>query len=67
MYISFDKGGISDISNRYSKANNKYMKSYNPNQESKHIIYLEANNLYRYAMPKLDLIQCNKWIQMDRS
>ena len=67
MYISFDKGGISDFSNRYSKANNKYMKSYNPNQQSKHIIYLEANNLYRYAMPKLDLIQSNKWIQMDRS
>ena len=66
MYISFDKGGISDISNRYSKANNKYLKSYNPKQESKHIIYLEANNLYRYAMPKLDLTQSNKWIKMDR-
>ena len=39
------------ISNRYSKANNKYLKSYDPKQESKHI-YLDANNLYGYAMSK---------------
>ena len=41
MYIFFEKGtrgGISCISNRYSKANNKYLKSYDPKEESKHII-----------------------------
>ena len=55
MYIFFDKctrGGISYISNRYSKANNKHLKSYDPKQESKHFIYLDANNLYVYAMSK---------------
>ena len=55
MYISFEKytrGGISYISNRCSKANIKYLKSYDPKQESKHIIFLEANNLYGYAMSK---------------
>ena len=55
MYIFFEKGkrgGVSYISNRYSKANNKYLKSYDPKQESKHIIYLDANNLYVYAMSK---------------
>ena len=44
MYIFFEKstrGGISYISNRYSKANNKYLKSYDPKQESNHIIYLD--------------------------
>ena len=43
MYIFFEKGmrgGVSYISNRYSKANNKYLKSYDPKQESKHITYL---------------------------
>ena len=49
MYIVFEKGtkgGVSYISNRYSKANNKYLKSYDPNQESKHITYLDSNNFY---------------------
>ena len=49
MYIFFEKGtrsGISYISNKYSKANNEYLKSYDPKQESKHITSLGANNLY---------------------
>ena len=53
IYILFQKGtkgGVSYISNRYIKANNKYLKSYDPKQESKHIIYLDANNLYGYVM-----------------
>ena len=40
------------IYNRYSKANINYLKSYDPKEEPKHIIYLEANNLYGYAGPK---------------
>ena len=65
MYIFFEKGmkgGVSHISKRYSKANNKYLKSYDPKQESKHIVYLDANNLYGYAMfpPKSGF----KWIHL---
>ena len=55
MYIFFEKGTrgrVSYISNRYSKANNKYLKSYDPKPESKHIIYLDANSLYGYAVSK---------------
>ena len=55
MYIFFKKGtrgGISNISNIYSKVNNIYLKSYDPKQKSKHIIYLDANNVYGYAMSK---------------
>lgn len=44
------RGGLSQISTRHSKANNKYMKNYNPNKESKYIIYLDANNLYGWSM-----------------
>ena len=53
--MSFEKGtrsGICYISNRYSQANNKYFKTYNPKQESKPIIYLDGNNSYGYAMFK---------------
>ena len=41
MYILFEigtSGGISYILNRYSKANNRYLKSYDPKQDSKHNI-----------------------------
>ena len=37
---------------KYSKANNQYLKSYDLKQESKHVIYLDANNLYGHAMSK---------------
>ena len=37
---------------KYSKANNKYLKSYDLKLESKHVIYLDANNLYGHAMSK---------------
>jgi hypothetical protein len=55
MYLMIEKGirgGVSTIRKRYSKANNKYIKSYDPNKESKYIIYLDANNLYGWAMCK---------------
>ena len=43
-------GGVSYIANRYGKANNKYMKEYNEKAPSKYIMYLNANNLYGWAM-----------------
>ena len=36
----------------YKKANNKYLKFYDPKQESKQIIYLDTNMLYGYPMSK---------------
>ena len=49
----FTRGGVSYISNRNSKANNNYLKSYYLQQESKYAIYLDVNSLYRYAMSRL--------------
>ena len=42
--------GISYIAKRYSKANNKYMADCDSSEESKFIIYLDANNLHGWAM-----------------
>ena len=44
------RGGISYIANRYGKSNNKYMKTYEEKATSKYIMYLDANNLYGWAM-----------------
>ena len=38
------------------------MKSYYPKQESKHIVFLDANNLYGYAMSKFLPTSGSKWI-----
>ena len=56
------RGGVFYISRKYSKANNNYLKSYNPKQELKHIIYLDANSSYGYVMPRFLLIHGLKWI-----
>ena len=43
-------GGVSYIANRYGNADNKYMKEYDEKAPSKYIMYLDANNLYGWAM-----------------
>ena len=53
IHLFFEKrmrGGIFYIAKRYSKADNKYMKSYDVNKLSKFITYLDANNLYGWEM-----------------
>ena len=53
MFLFIEKGlrgGISYIVNRHGKANNKYMKEYDEKAPSKYIMYLDANNLYGWAM-----------------
>ena len=44
------KGGICHAIHRYAKSNNKYMDNYDKNIESSYQEYLDANNLYGWAM-----------------
>ena len=65
MFLFIEKGmrgGISYIANRYGKANNKYMKNYNPEEASKYIMYLDANNLYGWAMSQYLPTGGFKWL-----
>ena len=41
---------ISYIANRHAEANDKYMSGYDSSKASKYIMYVDANNLYGYAM-----------------
>ncbi|EGT57546.1 hypothetical protein CAEBREN_30406 [Caenorhabditis brenneri] len=53
MYNFIEKGirgGMCNAMLRHSKANNKYMSDYNPDELSKYLLYLDANNLYGWAM-----------------
>ena len=65
MHLFIEKGmrgGISYIAKRYSKANNKYMKSYDNSKESKFILYLDPNNLYGWAMSQYLPYGRFKWL-----
>ena len=64
MLLMFEKGtrgGISQAIHKYAKANNKYMKTYNKNVMSTYLQYINANNLYGWAMSKKLPIGGFKW------
>ena len=51
------------MSNRYSKANNKYMKGFDKNKESTYIQHFDANNLYGWAMSQSLPVNGFKWVK----
>ena len=49
-------GRICHTIDRYAKANDKYMKNYDKNIKSSHLMYLGANNLYGWEMSQKLLV-----------
>ena len=65
MHLFIEKvmrGGISYIAKRHSKANNKYIKCYDSSKESKHIAYIDVNNLYGWAVSQYLPYSGFKWL-----
>ena len=69
IYLFVEKGirgGISYTAKRYSRANNKYMKSYDHSKPSKYITYLDVNNLYGWAMNQYICYSAFKWLNQKK-
>ena len=68
MHLFFEegtRGGVSMITNRYSKANHKYMENFNPEEGTSFIQYLDANNLYGWAMGQPLPVGNFMWLSQD--
>ena len=56
------RGAICHSIHRHAKANNKCMENYDESKESSYIPYLDANNLYGWAMSQKLPVNGFKWI-----
>ena len=69
MLLMVEKGtrdGICQAIRRYALANNKYMENYDKDIISSYLLYLDANNLYGWAMSQKLLVNGFKWVEKSR-
>ena len=57
------RGVICQAIHRYANANSRYMKNYDKNSTSSYLAYLDANNLYGWAMSQKLLVNGFEWVE----
>ena len=69
MLLMFERGirgGITQAVHKYASANNKYMgDKFNPNEDTTYLQYLDANNLYGWAMSQPFPTGGFKWVDVN--
>ena len=68
MLLMFERGirgGITQAVHRYASANNPYMEEYDKDKETNYLQYLDANNLYGWAMSQPLPTGEFRWINCD--
>ena len=60
------RGGICQAVHRHAKANDEYIKNYDKNIISSYLMYLDANNLYGWAMSQKLPVNGFKWVEKSR-
>ena len=48
---------------RYAKGNNKWMNNYDKRKITLYLMYLDANNLYRWAISQKRPVNSFKWVE----
>ena len=67
MHLFIEKGlrgRISHIAKKYSKANNKYIKNYDPSKPSIYIPHHDMNNVYTCGMSDYLPYEIFKWLKV---
>lgn len=65
MIESAVRGGMSVVTSKHAKANNPLIDGYNPEEPTSHCIYLDANNLYGWAMSQKMPFDNHRWLSRE--
>ena len=60
------RGGLTQVVKRHAAANHEYLPSYGSSKKSLFLQYLDANNLYGYAMSQKLPLDGSKWDNIDK-
>ncbi|XP_063392461.1 uncharacterized protein LOC134677958 [Cydia fagiglandana] len=61
------RGGLSQCCGKFAVANNKYLKNYDSDKPSNYIVYLDANNLYGWAMSQYLPVGGFRWLSEEET